>query len=152
MARSAGSEDGSRAKRLERWDAAPRPVVTPSLLACDFNRMGEELAALQAAGFAGVQLDVMDGHFVPNLTYGPSLAAQWRDACELFFDAHLMMAEPQRYLDAFIAAGCDQIIIHIGKPSGASGTPAVAPRWPSTRQPRPRACCPTSASSTRCWS
>lgn len=116
MGNAAGSEDGpqaSRAGRLARWDAAPRPVVTPSLLACDFARMADELAALEAAGFLGVQLDVMDGHFVPNLTYGPSLAAAWRTATGMFFDTHLMMSDPAPYLDAFINAGCDQIIVHI---------------------------------------
>src|SRR5438270_109305 len=103
----------ARAGRLRAWDAAPRPFVTPSLLNCDFARVGEQLAALKAAGAVGVHLDVMDGHFVPNLSYGAPVAADWRKVTDFPFDTHLMMADPGRYLDDFIKAGCDVLIVHI---------------------------------------
>jgi ribulose-phosphate 3-epimerase len=102
-----------RPERLDALDAAPRPFVTPSILDCDFSRVGEELDALAKAGALAVHLDVMDGHFVPNLSYGPPVIADWRPRSDLPFDAHLMISDPGRYLDAFVKAGCDEIIIHI---------------------------------------
>jgi ribulose-phosphate 3-epimerase len=102
-----------RRDRLQAYDTAQRPVVTPSLLACDFARMTEELDTLKHAGVTAVHLDVMDGHFVPNLTYGAPLIASWRPRTDFLFDTHLMMTDPGRYLDDFVRAGCDQIIFHI---------------------------------------
>jgi ribulose-phosphate 3-epimerase len=102
-----------RSERLQAWDAAPRPFITPSLLNCDFARVGEELDALKRAGALAVHLDVMDGHFVPNLSYGPPVAASWRKRTDFPFDTHLMISDPARYADAFIAAGCDIILFHI---------------------------------------
>jgi len=102
-----------RAARLSAFDAAARPLVTPSLLNCDFSKVGEELDALKAAGVLAVHLDVMDGHFVPNLSYGPPVIADWRKRTDFPFDTHLMMSDPARYVDAFAAAGCDVIIFHI---------------------------------------
>ena len=102
-----------RSERLDRLDAAPRPIVTPSILDCDFSRIGQELASLEIAGAKAVHLDVMDGHFVPNLSYGAPVIADWRPITDFPFDAHLMIAEPGRYLDAFVDAGCDTITIHI---------------------------------------
>jgi ribulose-phosphate 3-epimerase len=102
-----------RSDRFRIWDAAPRPIVTPSLLNCDFSRMAEELAALKEAGALAVHLDVMDGHFVPNLSYGAPVIADWRPRTEFPFDTHLMIADPARYLDDFVRAGCDTIIFHI---------------------------------------
>lgn len=102
-----------RAERLQRWDALEAPLLTPSLLDCDFARVGEVLRELEGAGVGAVHLDVMDGHFVPNLTYGAPVIADWRGATDLPFDAHLMMSEPARYLDDFIRAGCDLILFHI---------------------------------------
>jgi ribulose-phosphate 3-epimerase len=75
--------------------------------------MSEELAALERAGAVAVHLDVMDGHFVPNLSYGAPVIADWRKVTDFPFDTHLMISEPGRYLDDFIAAGCDVIIFHI---------------------------------------
>ena len=102
-----------RAARLKAWNAVATPRITPSLLNCDFARVGEELDALKIAGAAAVHLDVMDGHFVPNLSYGPPIIADWRKRTEFLFDTHLMMTDPARYVDAFAAAGCDVIIFHI---------------------------------------
>src|SRR4051812_44304489 len=67
-----------RVERLADWDSAPRPVVTPSLLNCDFARMTDELAAIERAGARCLHLDVMDGHFVPNLSYGAPVITDWR--------------------------------------------------------------------------
>ena len=103
----------TRNERLDLLDAAPRPIVTPSILDCDFSRIGEEIAALERAGVRAVHLDVMDGHFVPNLSYGAPVIADWRKVTDLPFDAHLMISDPARYLDAFIKAGCDVITFHI---------------------------------------
>jgi ribulose-phosphate 3-epimerase len=101
------------AQRLARFESAALPVVTPSLLDCDFARIGEELGALERGGAVAVHLDVMDGHFVPNLSYGPPVVRDWRPCTRLFFDAHLMISEPGRYVDAFAQAGCDAIVVHI---------------------------------------
>lgn len=103
----------NRAERLARWDALPRPLVTPSLLNCDFGRVRDELDALGRAGFTAVHLDVMDGRFVPNLSYGPPVIASWRKWTDFPFDAHLMIAEPGRYVDDFARVGCDLILVHI---------------------------------------
>jgi ribulose-phosphate 3-epimerase len=102
-----------RDDRLQVFDAAPRPIVTPSILACDFSRMMEEFEALRRASVAAVHLDVMDGHFVPNISYGAPVVSRWRRSTDFAFDTHLMISEPGRYLDDFVNAGCDQIIVHI---------------------------------------
>jgi ribulose-phosphate 3-epimerase len=102
-----------RAARLRAFESAPTPIVTPSLLDCDFTRVGEELDALKAAGAVAVHLDVMDGHFVPNLSYGPPVIEDWRRRTDFPFDAHLMISEPAKYLDAFALAGCDTLLVQI---------------------------------------
>ncbi|MFO0949982.1 MAG: ribulose-phosphate 3-epimerase [Isosphaeraceae bacterium] len=104
----------ARAARLAAFRAAARPVVvTPSMLDCDFTRVGEELDALSKAGALAVHLDVMDGHFVPNLSYGPPVVKDWRARTDFPFDTHLMMSNPEKYVDAFADAGADVIIFHI---------------------------------------
>jgi ribulose-phosphate 3-epimerase len=103
----------ARAARLSALDAMNQPFVTPSLLNCDFARISEELDSLKRAGTEAVHLDVMDGHFVPNLSYGAPIIADWRKRTDFPFDTHLMIADPARYLDDFVKAGCDTIIFHI---------------------------------------
>ena len=110
---AAAQTDLDRSTRLQCLDSAATPLVTPSLLNCDFGKMADELAALKQAGTVAVHLDVMDGHFVPNLSYGAPVIADWRKYTDFPFDAHLMMSDPGRYLDDFVEAGCDVIIIHI---------------------------------------
>ena len=102
-----------REDRLRRLESADAPFVTPSLLDCDFAKVGEDLDALKKAGTVAVHLDVMDGHFVPNLSYGPLVFADWRPRTDLPFDAHLMISDPARYLDAYVEAGADVILVHI---------------------------------------
>jgi ribulose-phosphate 3-epimerase len=87
--------------------------VTPSLLNCDFARVAEELDALKSLGVVAVHLDVMDGHFVPNLSYGAPVIADWRKRTDFPFDCHLMMTDPGRYLNDFVKAGCDIIVFQI---------------------------------------
>ncbi|WP_422926770.1 ribulose-phosphate 3-epimerase [Singulisphaera sp. PoT] len=103
----------ARSARLDAWNSTARPVITPSLLSCDFSRVKDELEALKQAGTTAVHLDVMDGHFVPNLTFGAPVISHWRPHTDFLFDTHLMMSDPGRYLDDFIKAGCDVIIFHI---------------------------------------
>ena len=87
-------------------------IISPSLLAADFTRLGEELAAVEAAGADWLHLDIMDGHFVPNLSYGPGVLKALRPLTKLPFDVHLMIAPADPYLEAFAAAGADHILVH----------------------------------------
>lgn len=85
--------------------------IAPSLLSADFSRLGEELETVASADI--LHLDVMDGHFVPNLTIGPAVVKALRPRTKLPFDCHLMIREPQRYIESFLDAGADMISIHI---------------------------------------
>jgi len=93
--------------------AHPAIRIAPSLLAADFSRLKEELAVVESAGVEVLHLDVMDGHFVPNISFGAPVIASLREHSKMFFDAHLMIAEPKRYAEAFVQAGCDHITFHI---------------------------------------
>jgi len=90
-----------------------RPLVAPSMLACDFANVEREIRRLEAAGARVLHLDVMDGHFVPNLSFGVPVVEAIRRVTELPLDVHLMISEPWRYLERFREAGADLLTIHI---------------------------------------
>src|SRR3984957_9712165 len=87
--------------------------IAPSLLSADFARIAEQIAAVQDAGAGYLHLDVMDGRFVPNLTWGPKIIGDLRKLSRLPFDTHLMIVEPERYVDDFRKAGADIITFHL---------------------------------------
>lgn len=87
--------------------------IAPSILSADFTRLGEDIAACEAAGADWIHVDVMDGHFVPNITLGPLIVAAARRATRLPLDVHLMIAAPERYLEAFAEAGADRLTVHV---------------------------------------
>jgi len=87
--------------------------VAPSILAADFSRLGDEILAVEAAGVELIHIDVMDGHFVPNLSIGPPVVKAIRKVTRLPFDVHLMLAEPSHYISPFLNAGADNITIHV---------------------------------------
>jgi len=88
-------------------------LIAPSILAADFGRLTEEVQAVAAAGCDYIHVDVMDGHFVPNITIGPPVVAALRRATELPLDVHLMIEAPDRYLEDFAGAGADLICVHV---------------------------------------
>ncbi len=87
--------------------------IAPSILASDFSRLGDEISKVEKAGADMIHIDVMDGHFVPNITIGPPVVKSLRNTTKLPFDVHLMIENPDEYIDSFIDAGADIISVHI---------------------------------------
>jgi ribulose-phosphate 3-epimerase len=87
--------------------------IAPSLLAADFTKLGDEVRSVESAGADWLHLDVMDGHFVPNLTFGPFICAAIKKVAQRPLDVHLMITDPWRYADAFLDAGADLLTFHV---------------------------------------
>ena len=90
-----------------------RPLIAPSILSADFSRLGEEIKAVTAAGADWIHVDVMDGHFVPNITIGPVVVQSLKKLNPPTLDVHLMISEPERYISDFAKAGADYITVHV---------------------------------------
>jgi ribulose-phosphate 3-epimerase len=94
--------------------------VAPSILSADFSRLGEEIKAVERAGADLLHIDVMDGHFVPNITLGPAIVGSIRAVTRLPLDVHLMIENPQDFIEAFVKAGSDMLTLHIETISAAA--------------------------------
>jgi ribulose-phosphate 3-epimerase len=97
-------------------------VLAPSILSADFTRLGAEVAAAEAGGAALIHIDVMDGHFVPNITIGPAVTAAVRRVTQLPLDCHLMIDRPSRYVEEFVEAGADMVSVHVEAEPHLHGT------------------------------
>src|SRR6476469_2956759 len=93
--------------------AITRPLIAASILSADFARLSDEIADVDRGGVDFLHLDMMDGHFVPNISFGPAVCAATRRSTTAFLDAHLMISEPVRYAPAFLKSGIDAITFHV---------------------------------------
>lgn len=91
--------------------------IAPSILSADFSQLGEEIQAVTAAGADLIHLDIMDGHFVPNLTIGPAVVRSLRPCTKLPFDVHLMVENPELFIEPFVKAGADMVTVHVEVPN-----------------------------------
>jgi ribulose-phosphate 3-epimerase len=107
------SEQANRSQKTSKVLKEAKPAILPSLLMCDFSNLEREVRRLEEAGVEVLHLDVMDGHFVPNLTYGMPIVSALRKVTDSVLDVHLMISEPERYAQQFIEAGADVITYHI---------------------------------------
>lgn len=103
---------GKRIGRAALEQLRGRQIVLPSLLQCDFTNLEREIRRLEEANVAALHLDVMDGHFVPNLTYGMPIISAVRQLTTLPLDVHLMISDPHKYVSAFVEAGADLLTVH----------------------------------------
>jgi len=111
------------------WSKPGRLRICPSILSADFSKLGEEIARVERAGADFLHVDVMDGQFVPNLTFGPMLVQAMRRLTRLPLDVHLMIVEPLRFLDAFAEAGADHLTVHVeAVPDPAAAAKAIRAR------------------------
>lgn len=90
-----------------------KKVLLPSLLSADFSQLDKELKTIEDAGVGHLHLDVMDGHYVPNISFGPGVIQKLRPKTQLFFDTHLMVEEPDGFLESFQEAGCNLVTVHL---------------------------------------
>src|SRR4030042_6567431 len=88
-------------------------ILSASILNCDFSKLGEEIRAAEAGGVDWFHLDIMDGHFVPNISFGPDIVAIVRKLTKLPLDTHLMISNPDDFIEWFAEAGSDKIIVHV---------------------------------------
>ena len=109
-----------------------RILVAPSLLACDFGRLADEVIKVQEAGADWLHIDVMDGHFVPNITFGPVMVEAIRKVSRIPLDVHLMIDHPERYVQRFAEAGADYVTLHV-EAAGLQDAPALRKTLESIR-------------------